>query len=155
MELIEYIAKELQDLGRGLSRYLDGLTEQEIHWVPQPKAGSIADHLFHAARFEDEFVQQRILRRPTLWESIAEDRPESGNATFTKLLDYYGAVRAGTLDCMAQLSPSDLERPAPIPQGQVRVADILSIVCCHFAQHLGAITYIRRLQRGPDGVEHE
>ena len=67
MDVKSYVAKALQDLGRGLERYLDGLAEEEVHWVPQSGAASITDHLFHAARFEDEFVQRRVLGRPELW----------------------------------------------------------------------------------------
>ena len=155
MDVKSYVAKELQDLGRGLERYLDGLAEEEVHWVPQSGAASITDHLFHAARFEDEFVQRRILGRPELWAAPDSAWPSSADSEFRHVLGYYKAVRSATAACIEGLNPVDLERPAAIPQGEVRVADVLSIVCCHFAQHLGAITYLRRLQRGPAGVDHD
>jgi hypothetical protein len=161
MDVKSHITKELQDLGRGLDRYLEGLTEQEVSWAPAPGASSITENLFHTARFEDEFVQQRILSRPEMiWEQAGT--PVAGNPvtdssaipSHRDVLAYYLRVRSGTLQCLHDLSDNDLAKAAMIPQGEVTVADVLSIVVCHFAQHLGAITYLRRLQRGPAGVEH-
>ncbi len=160
MDVKNHITKELEDLGRGLDRYLEGLTETEVSWAPAPGASSITENLFHTARFEDEFVQQRILGRQEIWERTGT--PVAGNPaadssaipSHREVLAYYLGVRSGTLQCLRDLSDDDLVKAATIPQGEVTVADVLSIVVCHFAQHLGAITYLRRLQRGPAGVEH-
>jgi uncharacterized damage-inducible protein DinB len=149
METTDYIAKELEDLDRGLNRYLQDLTEDEVQWAPLPGAGSIADHVLHLARFEEEFVQQRLLGLPA-----AAMEGQSRGRAFSSVLGFYAEVRAATLACVSGLAAEDLERAATIPQGEVRVADVLAIVVAHAAQHLGAASYLRRLQRGPDGVEH-
>lgn len=154
MDVKGCITKELEDLGRGLDRYLDGLTLEEVAWAPAPGAATITDHIFHAARFEDEFVQERILGAPHLWESRAGWGDVSAVPPYPGAFAYFKAVREATLECVRDLSADDLERPAMLPQGEVTVAVVLTIVVGHFAQHLGAITYLRRLQRGPAGVEH-
>lgn len=155
MDVKGCISKQLEDLGHGLARYLEGLGPEEVAWAPAAGAACITEHLFHAARFEDEFVRLRIMGLPELWDFRAGGGDESAVPPHPEVLTYFERVRAGTLACVSSLSEVDLDRPASIPQGQVTVAEVLTIVIGHFAQHLGAITYLRRLQRGPAGVEHE
>lgn len=157
MDLKAYITKELRDLGLGLGRYLAGLSSEQLSWTPATGAGSISQHLLHAARFEDEFVQRRVASASELWAGLTPsmkaelEAPEPPPET---VMSYFEQVRAATFACLRELNELDLDRAVTIPQGEVPTTDALAIVVAHFAQHLGAITYVRRLQVGPAGVEH-
>jgi uncharacterized damage-inducible protein DinB len=153
MDTKAYINKQLDDLTRGLDRYLEGLTDEEVRWAPQPDAGSIIEHLLHIAIFEDEFVQERALGRQRL-ESTHAGPVDDGADDYHSVLDYYRLVRAATLRFARDLPEDQLESVVLLPHGEDTVANVLSIVAAHHAQHMGAITYLRRLQRGPAGVEH-
>ena len=160
----------LEGLDRNLQRTTDGLTQEEIAWRPGYGANSIGLILFHVARSEDSFIQERLQEKASVWESekwyekLAMLKDESG-AHYTAdqvnafpvpkldgLLAYQAAVRKETLAYVETLSADDFDAIISMqPFGDMPKAFLLSLTASHAAQHLGEMSYIRGLQRGLDG----
>ena len=170
MEVKAYIQSQMEGTKRNSARALKDLTQAEYMWRPSCGCNSIGLILFHIARSEDMFVQQRLLQKPQVWESekwflklnVAENEAgahytvEQVNAfpvpDHKDLAAYYDAVRARTAEYVAGLKAEDFDRKLtilPFP-GETTVAAILSLVVTHAAGHLGEISYLRGLQRGMD-----
>ena len=169
MELKEYIRIELEDLGRELTRVMNGLTQQELTWRPACGCNSMGLILFHMARLEDWFVQVRMQSKPEVWGiekwykklNLAENEAgshytvEQVNAfpvpELKDLLAYYDAVRARTLDYLKSLTASAFDSKITLPwTGEITVAATFSIMIGHASQHIGEMSYLRGLQRGLD-----
>ncbi len=169
MELKDYIRMELDGLERGVTRVMNGLTQQELAWRPSSGCNSIGLILFHMTRSEDSFVQARIQNKPEVWETekwykklnLAEN--EAGahytvaqvNAfpvpALKDLLSYHSAVRARTMDYLGSTIPAIFDNKITMSRfGEVTVAGIFSMVVSHISQHIGEISYLRGLQRGMD-----
>jgi hypothetical protein len=171
-ELQRYIIDQLESLRRGLGRYLNGLTPEQLQWHPGPAQPSIALILFHIAKFEDILVQTTLLGKPELWESgqwqsrVKVANNGKGEDFYTTaervngfavsdteaLVAYFTAVRSATVEYVKGVSAADLAKPvAPSNRSAVSV---LSIVTAHMAQKMGGITYLRGLQRGFDLADY-
>jgi uncharacterized damage-inducible protein DinB len=166
MDFKEYVGGELVDLKRGLMRYLDGLTSQEILWRPAYGCNSIALIMYHMSRFEDSFCQVKIQGKRENWYTEKWykklDLPENDSPdlytveqvnSFTvpdvkEIIEYFDAVRTSSIDCLNSLSAEEIDRKVPEGPGEVPVGKVFSFIVGHMAQHMGAITYLRGLQRG-------
>jgi hypothetical protein len=168
MDLKEYIGMELAGAERGINRVLDTVTQEEIIWRPACGCNSIGLILYHLARSEDMFTYGALQNKPQLWETgkwynklnVAENEAgshytaEQVNAfpvpKLADIMEYFQAVRAGTLAYLNSLKTEDFERKVTLPFGEFNVAGIFSIIVGHAAQHTGEISYLRGLQRGLD-----
>jgi hypothetical protein len=167
--LRRYILSELQNLRMGLTRYLDGLTHQELMWRPSSGQPSIGLILFHIARLEDTLVQAIIMKKPELWDAqrwyVKLKLAQNINEAFFTVEDvnsfdvpdgkdlaaYFNAVRDSSIECVKSFSSKEFDRQVALPvpaEGTVAIA--LSVVVGHMAQKMGGITYLRGLQRGAD-----
>ena len=168
MELKDYIKNEFDGLKRASTRILNTMTQQEIMWRPACGCNSMGLILFHVARSEDSFVQGRLRGQPQIWESgkwynkLNMEETDTGShytvdqvnsfvvPDMKVLLDYYDAVRAGTLDYLSTLTSSAFDKAVKLPFGEFTVAGVFSLVVSHSAQHLGEISYQRGILRGMD-----
>jgi hypothetical protein len=169
MELKEYIQIELAGLERGVTRVMNGLTQQELGWRPSSGCNSIGLIFLHMVRFEDTFVQARIQGRPEIWKAdkwyqkLGMTEEEAG-AHYTveqvnafqvpegkDLLAYYNAVRARTRDYINSAAPGNFDKIISLQHfGDLSVAGIFALLVGHVSQHIGEISYLRGLQRGID-----
>jgi hypothetical protein len=169
MEVKDSILEGLNEVQSALKQAVDGLSQEELMWQPQPGANHIAYILWHTLRVEDWFFQYMFQRTPQVWES--EKRHEKLNlpddpritgfgytaeqvdgfpaVKLSDLLGYGEAVRARTLDYLRQLDAAKFDE---IVQsrifGEVRMGNLLSHLICEIAQHVGQIAYIRGLAKG-------
>jgi hypothetical protein len=169
MEVKEYVRIELDSAERGMKRVTTGLTKQECAWRPGFGCNSIGLILFHTARSEDSFVQARLQGKPEVWatgkwyeklhlpetEVGSHYTPQQVNAFPTPELEdtlaCYAAVRSKTLDYLKDLAPDAFEKTITMAQGRTAsIAGIFALVISHTAQHVGDISYLRGLQRGPE-----
>jgi hypothetical protein len=169
MELKDYVRMEIGNLKRGMSRALDGLTQQEIMWRPASGCNSIGIILLHTARSEDSMIQCRLREKPETWET--EKWHEKLNLPVTEagahftveqvnafvvpelkdLLGYYDAVRAQTSEYLKGMTPEAFDKKITWPNmGELAAAAVLMIIVGHTSQHIGEISYLRGLQRGMD-----
>ncbi|MCR4393877.1 MAG: DinB family protein [Dehalococcoidales bacterium] len=168
MDIKEYIDMELEGVKRGISRVLNGLTQEEIAWRPACGCNSIGLILFHIARSEDSFVQKTLKGSSEVWstgkwyqklnlsenDAGAHYTVDQVNAfrvpPVADILAYYDAVRKETLEYLKNLKPEDFDKKVKLPFGEFSVAGIFSIIANHSSQHVGEMSYLRGLQRGMD-----
>ncbi|MFH0847537.1 MAG: DinB family protein [Chloroflexota bacterium] len=167
MELTDFVQAALDRVSRATARVIDGLSQDEIGWQPNPEANSIGLVLLHAARSEDVFVQSRMRGKPQVWEigkwfeemHLAASDTVSGYtaeqvAAFKTpdvnlITAYSEAVRAETKEYLKTLTPGEFERTINVGQmGAVSIGNLFALNIVHIAQHAGEISYIRGLKRG-------
>lgn len=167
MELTIFIKSELDRINQANQRVLNGLTPEELAWQPNPQANSIGYLLFHCARFEDTFVQSRLLGKPQLWETgkwyekLNFPATETGSGyteeqlkTFkmpevTSLLAYGDAVRSQTKDYLKTITSDQFDRAVNMGRmGEMPIGNVFNLIILHLAQHTGEISYVRGLKRG-------
>ncbi len=169
MDLKEFIQIGLDRHKQATLRIVEGLTYDEMKWRPGPGSNSIGIILLHQARFEDTFIQTRIMAKPQVWE--AEKWYEKMHLTVDDtasrltleqitafkvpevklMLDYAEAVRTRTLRYVKAMDDEEIDRVVNHPRfGDVSVGFMLNVVVTHLHQHAGDMSYIRGLQRGLD-----
>jgi len=162
------VAQTLDAFGRideEFRRTLDGLTAEQLTYLPNDQANSIAWLAWHLTRVQDDHVSD-LAGRPQAWLSegwharfgkpanagdtgfgdsasaVAALRPESAQL----LLDYFGVVHARSQDYLRGLDAADLDRELdeqwdpPVTVG-VRLVSVIA----DCLQHVGQMAYVRGL----------
>ena len=171
MEVKDSVLQVLGDTQAALMLSVDGLSQEELMWQPQPGANHIAFILWHTLRVEDWFFQYMFQRMPQVWESekwheklnlpddpritgygyTAEQVDSFPAVQFGDLLGYGEAVRARTLDYVRQLAPAKFdEKVKSRIFGEVSVGNLINHLLCEIAQHVGQIAYLRGLVKGQE-----
>jgi hypothetical protein len=144
-------------------RAVDGLSDDDLAWRPDPEANSIAWLVWHLTRIEDDHVAD-VAHTSQAWEDGWADRfglplsvgdhgyghsPEQVGqvrAGADLLAGYYDAVSARTATYLAGLEPDDLDVVVddrwdpPVTLG-VRLVSVVNEV----NQHVGQADYLRGL----------
>lgn len=170
MEAAQLTIGILSNLEEALTRALDGLTQEELSYQPDKECNSIGFILWHQIRAEDMMMIATLLGKPEEWETgkwatrmgFEEDFKDNGwgytaeqLSSFAvpkleELIAYGKAVRAGTEEYIAGLSPEDFDEVKTTLFGEMPVGTILTMLIGELALHTGHITYVRGLQRGLD-----
>ncbi len=170
MDAKAFLVIGLNGLDRNLGRVTDGLKQEELAWRPTFGANSIGLIMFHVFKSEDSFIQERLQKKQSLWESgkwyerLKMPKDEAGahytaeqvnNFPVPKLNDllaYGTTVRKETKAYIESISADDFDEIISMqPFGDMPKAFLLSLTVSHAAGHLGEMSYIRGLQRGLDG----
>jgi len=143
---------------------VEGLSDDELAWRPDPEANSIAWLVWHLTRIEDDhvahvagtnqaWVEDGWADRFGLPLPVADhgyghspDQVGEVHAGADLLTGYYDAVSARTADYLAGLEPDDLdvvvdERWNPPVTLGVRLVSVVNEV----NQHVGQAAYVRGL----------
>lgn len=168
MEINAFILDMLDHMKQSLTGAVDGLSQEEIKWQPNPEANSIGFILWHLVRAEDGGIQSWIQQKPQLWiadkwyqKLNVSENPEDDGWGYTAeqlaafrvpelkdLLDYAGAVRSRTVEYLQAMTPDKFDEVIKTPFGELTAGQILSLFMVEIAQHTGHIAYLRGLQRG-------
>ena len=141
---------------------LEGLSDADLLTQPNDQCNPIGWTLWHQTRVEDAILSNAG-DRPQAWidggwhdkfsmaadvglmgmgdtmEHVAAFRP-----TVEALKGYMAAVREKTLEVLKNLSPEDLDRELPTPDGGTRkVGDFLGILMLDNFHHSGQVCYLR------------
>ena len=159
-ELMTDALGRIPDLVHGA---VDGLSDDDLAWRPDPEANSIAWLVWHLTRIEDDHVAG-VARTTQAWEDGWADRfglplpvgdhgyghspAQVGQvrAGADLLAGYYDAVSARTAAYLAGLEPDDLDLVVdeqwdpPVTLG-VRLVSVVNEV----NQHVGQAAYLRGL----------
>ncbi len=172
MDVKEFALHSLNELETALAESVDGLTQEESFWQPQPGANHIAFMLWHIARVEDWFFHYLFQRVPQVWElgswpeklGLPED-PKATGFTYTEeqvagfplvqlrdLRAYCEAVRAETIDYLRNSDSAVLDEIVKSRLfGEVSIGSLIGHVVVELSQHVGQIAYVRGLVRGQNG----
>ena len=171
MQLKDFALRSLEDTQAALMQAVDGLTDEEAMWQPQPGANHIAFILWHTARVEDWFIQYMFQRMPQVWESESWPKklglPDDPRATgwgytaeqvaafpgvrLSDLLQYVSAVRARTVDYLQRAGPATFDQEVKSRVlGETTVGLMIAHLIAEVCQHAGHVCFIRGLIRGPN-----
>lgn len=165
MDAREVLAEAFERLPDLVRSAVDGLTPEELHWVPAPGANSVGWLVWHLTRIQDDHVAE-VMGEQQVWvrdgwatrfgldagsdetgyghraADVDRVRPDSAEA----LIGYFEAVAARTRDFLRGLSAKDLDRVVderwdpPVTLG-VRLVSVLN----DDDQHIGQAAYVRGL----------
>jgi len=172
MELKEFALRSLDDARAAMMQSLDGLSDEEVLWQPQPGANHIAFILWHMARIEDWFFQYMFQRVPQVWEAerwheklnLPDDPRVTGwgytadevasfpHLRLRDLLEYVTAVRGKTVDYIQSAEPATFDQEVKSRiLGDTTVGLMIAHLVAEVCQHAGHVCFIRGLLRGPGG----
>ena len=172
MQVKDFALEALNEVQAALKQAVDGLSQEELMWQPQPGANHIAFILWHILRVEDWFFQYMFLRVPQVWESerwheklnlpddpritgfgyTAEQVDSFPAVKLADLLGYGEAVRARTVEYIRGLEPAKFDEIVKSRIfGEMSIGTLISHLGCEIAQHVGQIAYIRGLVKGQGG----
>ena len=166
MTAAELVHLELKRLHEALDGSLKGLTAEQRHMVPHPKANSIAWVVWHVVRTEDGIVRWVIQnRRPPVWteggyaEKLGLPPVTQGTGMPTAEAhalrindvelwsEYARKVWASTDEFFAGADPALFDKTITVkPLGEMTVLRALTQVCVsHSNTHVGEIELLRTL----------
>lgn len=162
---IELIVRSYAQSETWLSKWLDGLTQEEAAYRGTEECNNILWLLWHFTRGEDHFVNVLIQHGEEVYETGGWQQkmgtPSDRGPSYTleqvqawpepKLEDmrgYHNAVREKTLAYLDSITSETLAEVVQ-PDGRLpTVTAILSRSITEVALHIGQIGYLRGIQRG-------
>lgn len=170
MTLVEFIKQSLEQHYNSMTRSIEGLSQSELSWAPEPQAMSIGFLAWHYARTMDRWIQTRALETLQLWEQgwanqfdrLPPDPNDSGygftgqqvqdfqSPAASVLLGYALAAKTKAMDFLENLDDDALERiPIGNPRGgHINLATMFQQLIWESNQHGGQMAYLRGLQKG-------
>ena len=170
MQLNEFVSGCLEQHYYAMLRSVDGLSDEEVSWMPTPECSSIGFLMWHYGRTLDRWIHSRLQNAPQLWEQgwaarlgqEAIDPSDTGYgygperlAAFrhpytTTLLEYAAATLEAAKVYLASRTDSDFDAANVVnPRGgTMTLANMCQQLLWEFNQHGGQIVYIRGMQRG-------
>jgi hypothetical protein len=137
---------------------INGLTEKQMYWVPDPKSLSILWHVGHIAHRERTHIgrflqglQETLIPSGyevfgTDWCPVDEVRKSVGSVK--EVLAWVGQVREKSHEYIASLSDDDFHMVPPTSEESLSVAHWLFITTAHTSLHIGRIQLLRALIEG-------
>jgi uncharacterized damage-inducible protein DinB len=169
MSAVDYICDNITFIHNGFRQAADGLTAEQLHFVPEGQSHSIAWVMWHGARIEDLFVNQLFEGRPAEFDgggwAAKTGLPEKGFGTGQSTEDA-AAVRIVNLDAfneyretvvkqadafLAGLSDGDLTSRSV--QMRDRTEQLGESINLHMVTHLNGHRGEINLLRGMMGFE--
>ncbi len=170
MRLSDFISGCLEQHYNAMLRSVDGLSEEEMRWMPTPECSSIGFLVWHYGRTLDRWIHSRLQNTPQLWEQgwaarlgqkvtdpndtgygygperLAAFRPPDSAI----LLGYAAATLEAAQLYLTSRSDADFETTVVFnPRGgTMTLANMCQQLLWEFNQHGGQIAYLRGMQRG-------
>jgi hypothetical protein len=162
MAAIDFMKTTLEFIHRGFRGAPEGLTDEQLHFVPEGQSHSIAWCMWHGARIEDLFVQGLFQGRPHEWVTggwaAKTGLPEKGFGTGQSTEDA-AAVRISDLDAfkayqqrladltsefMGSLKDEDLGREVKLGERTETLGESINLhMVIHLNGHRGEINLLR------------
>ncbi len=170
MQLSEFVTGCLDQHYNAMVRSVEGLTPEEMQWMPTPECSSIGFLVWHYARTLDRWVHARLRRTPQLWEQgwaeklgqeINDPNDTGYGYTPGQLRDFHTPDAAASLAYAKAALESAKEylstrtedefsqKSVANPRGgNMTLANMCQQLLWEFNQHGGQIGYLRGMQRG-------
>ncbi len=162
MTAINFMKQTLDFIHRGFLGAPDGLSQEQLHFVPEGQSHSIAWCMWHAARIEDLFFQQIFQGKPAEWDTggwaARTGLPAKGFGT-GQSNDDARAVRIGSLDdfrayqlrvaelssaYLDSISEADLERQVKLGERTETLGESINLhLVIHLNGHRGEVNLLR------------
>ena len=170
MQLRDFVKGCLEQHYNAMTRSVDGLSQDELAWMPTPECSSIGFLVWHYGRTLDRWIHSRLQDVPQLWEQGWAERlgqqhigaddtgfgygPEELASFSTPdgavMLQYARAALDAAnqhLDALGDAEFDGIEVLNP-RGGSMTLANMCQQLLWEFNQHGGQIAYLRGMQRG-------
>lgn len=168
MSAVDFMKQTLEFLHRGFRGAPEGLSLEQLHFLPEGQSHSIAWVMWHAARIEDLFVQQIFQRKPSEWETggwaAKTGLPEKGFGT-GQSLEEASAVHIGDLEAFkgyaakvaelsgeffAGLTDDQLSREVKLGERTETLGESVNLhMVIHLNGHRGEVNLLRGMMGFP------
>jgi hypothetical protein len=170
MELREFVSGCLDQHYKAMARSVEGLSPEELSWMPTPECSSMGFLVWHYGRTLDRWFHSRLQDVPQLWEQgwaerLGQENYDPGDTGYgygpeqlaafpvpdaPAMLEYAAAALQAAKDYLAARSGADFDdMPVINPRGgTMTLANMCQQLLWEFNQHGGQIAYIRGMQRG-------
>ena len=137
---------------------IDGLTEEQLYWVPDPNSLCILWHVGHIAHRErthigrflqglkGELIPHRYEVFGPRWVSPGEIRESIDSVE--DVLEWVAGVRDESRKFIASLSEEDFRKVPPTSEFEMSAAHWVFITVAHTALHIGKIQSLRAMVEG-------
>jgi uncharacterized damage-inducible protein DinB len=162
MDAIGFMKQTLDFIHRGFRGAPEGLSDQQLHFVPEGQSHSVAWCMWHAARIEDLFFQQIFQGKPSEWETggwaAMTGLPEKGFGTGQSTedaaslhiasLDQFRGYQARVAELSAAFfdsaSEKDLEREVKLGERTEKLGESINLhLVIHLNGHRGEVNLLR------------
>ncbi len=162
MSATDFMAQTLEFVHRGFLGAGDGLSEEQLHFVPEGQSHSIAWCMWHGARIEDLFFQQIFQGTPSEWETggwaAKTGLPEKGFGTGQPVdeakrvriasrdafRDYQSRVAELATTYLSSLTDADLQREVKLGERTETLGQSINLhLVIHLNGHRGEINLLR------------
>ena len=162
MSAVDFMKQTLEFIHRGFRGAPEGLSNEQLHFVPEGQSHSIAWCMWHGARIEDLFFQQLFQQKKSEWETggWAEKTglPEKGFGTgqstddaravvitsLDNFRDYQRKVAELTDQFLGSLTDDDLKREVKMGERTETLGESINLhLVIHLNGHRGEINLIR------------
>lgn len=169
MSSIDFMKQTLDFIHRGFKGAPEGLSGEQLHYVPQGQSHSIAWCMWHGARIEDLFFQQIFQGKPSEWDTGAwaaktglpekgfgtgQSNEDAANVHITSLpafQEYQAKVAELSNAYLSSLSEADLTREVKL--GADRTEQLGQSINLHLVIHLNGHRGEINLLRGMLGFD--
>lgn len=158
MEIKTYLLRQFTSQRQLVDSALQGLTDEQLTWLPPGTANPIGVIILHMLASEDYFISL-LTGKDCLWESqkwaekfnlakppdIGEDWSvyRSGTITLDLLLSFRDAVRKATDSYFETVTSAELDRTIKFFTDNDPVADVLILLDGHNLTHAGEIAALK------------
>lgn len=168
MSATTYMKQSLAFIHSSYRQAADGLSPEQLHFVPEGESHSIAWVLWHGARVEDLIVQQIIRGVPQEWETggwaARTGLPAKGFGTgqsteearairindLEAFAGYTSKVAALTQELLSTITDAELERQIQVGQRTETVGQAITLhLITHLNGHRGEINLLRGMMGFP------
>lgn len=166
MEFQQLLVAIFERISQTLEKALDGLTQDDLHYLPKPGSNSIAWLAWHLTRAQDATISS-IMNKEHCWiiekwysKFDREPNPtDSGYGDSSEdvsnfkspdskiLLDYHHAVLKQTKEYISKLTTAELGRKIDNPRSPLVGLRIAAITNDNL-QHVGQIAYLCGMIKG-------
>lgn len=165
MAATDFMKQTLDFVHRGFRGAPDGLTDEQLHFVPEGQSHSIAWCMWHAARIEDLFFQQIFQGKRAEWDAgewaAKTGLPEKGFGTGQSTEDA-AQIRFTSLDAFKQyqskvaelsnqfldsLDDEGLKREVKLGEKTETIGESINLhLVIHLNGHRGEVNLLRGMQ---------
>ena len=166
MEFQQLLLRIFERVSEVLEKALDGLTQDDLSYLPKTDCNSIGWLTWHLTRVQDSTIS-RLTGKEQLWITEkwyskfnrnadstdngighnSEDVSKFQSPDAKTLLDYYHAVLKQTNEYVSKLSTDELGRETDNPRNPTVGLRIAAIINDNI-QHAGQIAYLRGMLKG-------
>jgi hypothetical protein len=162
MDAKTYIQQQIANAHHQIDAVMQGMTEEQLNWLPPGTINPISAILVHVLGGEDFFVQSIMQCKSQCWETQKwsekvgiQTPPGPGHGwedckntrlSVAPIMEYGQCLREATDTYLANLTEAELDRQVNFAGRMMPVAEVLMILVTHIACHAGEIAAIKGMQ---------